>query len=69
MGCVGALALGAIFLLQALALPIPNESLYYLTYPKLGQWPEGWLPDLGILWFVAMLLIDGRGKTRIFRRY
>jgi hypothetical protein len=31
----------------------------------LGKWPEGWLPDLVMFWFVAMLLIDSRGKTRI----
>jgi hypothetical protein len=31
----------------------------------LGQWPEGRLPDLLILWFVAMLLMDSQGKTRI----
>jgi hypothetical protein len=64
-GCAAALALGTIFFLQALALLIPSESLFYLAYQVLGQWPEGWLPDLVILWFVAMLLIDSRGKTRI----
>jgi hypothetical protein len=64
MGCAFALALGAIFLLQALALLIPSESLYYIAYPVLGRWPEGWLAGLIILWFVAMLLIDSRGKTR-----
>jgi hypothetical protein len=65
IGCVAALALGTIFLLQAVALLIPNESLYYFAYQVLGQWPEGWLPDLVILWFVAMLLIDSQGKTRM----
>ena len=64
-GCAAALALGAIFLLQALALLIPNESLYYLAYPVLGQGLEGWLAGLIILWFVAMLLIDSQGRTRI----
>ena len=65
MGCAFALALGAIFLLQALALLIPSESLYYVAYSVLGRWPEGWLAGLIILWFVAMLLIDSRGKTRV----
>jgi hypothetical protein len=65
LGCAAALALGTIFLLQALALLTPSEPLYYLAYPLLGRWPEGWLPDLVILWFVAMLLVDSRGKTRI----
>ncbi len=62
---MAALALGTIFLLQAVALLIPNESLYYLAYPVLGQWLEGLLPDLVILWLAAMLLIDSQGKTRI----
>jgi hypothetical protein len=65
MGCAFALALGAIFLLQALALLIPSELLYHVAYPVLGRWPEGWLAGLIILWFVAMLLIDSRGKTRV----
>ena len=65
MGCAFALALGAIFLLQALALLIPSESLYHVAYPVLGRWTEGWLAGLIILWFVAMLLIDSRGKTRV----
>ena len=65
LGCAAALALGTIFLLQALALLVPSEPLNYLAYPLLGRWPEGWLPDLVILWFVAILLIDSRGKTRI----
>jgi hypothetical protein len=65
IGCTAGLALGTIFLLQAVALLIPNESLNYFAYQVLGQWPEGWLPDVVILWFVAMLLIDSQGKTRI----
>src|SRR5215211_8949794 len=64
-GCVGALALGTIFLLQAVALLVPMESLYYFAYGVLGQWPEGWLPDVIILWFVGMLVFDSRGKSRI----
>src|SRR5215208_2927136 len=65
VGCAAALALGTIFLLQAVALLIPNDSLYYFAYQVLGQWPEGRLPDLLIVWFVAMLLMDSQGKTRI----
>jgi hypothetical protein len=41
MGCASALALGAVFLLQALALLIPNELLYNIAYPVLGRGPEG----------------------------
>jgi hypothetical protein len=65
VGCAAGLALGTIFLLQAVALLVPNESLYYFAYGVLGQWPEGWLPDVVILWFVAMLVLDSRDKTRI----
>ena len=65
IGCVSAGALAAIFLLQAVALLIPNDSLTYLAYEVLGQRLEGLLPDLIILWFVAMLLMDSQGKTRI----
>src|SRR5215216_7805073 len=65
IGCAAGLALGTIFLLQAVALVIPNESLNYFAYEVLGQWPEGWLPDVLILWFVAMLVLDSQGKSRI----
>jgi hypothetical protein len=65
IGCAAGLALGTIFLLQAVALLIPNESLHYVAYEVLGQWPEGWLPDVIILWFVAMLVLDSQGKSRI----
>src|SRR5215208_3802478 len=65
IGCVAALALGTIFLLQAVALLVPMESLNYFAYGVLGQWPEGWLPDVIILWFVAMLVLDSRDKARI----
>jgi hypothetical protein len=65
IGCVSAGALGAIFLLQGVSLLIPNDSLAYLAYEVLGQGLEGRLRDAVILWFVAMLLIDSRGKTRI----
>src|SRR5215212_6860717 len=65
VGCAAGLALGTIFLLQAVALLVPMESLNYFAYEVLGQWPEGWLPDVIILWFVAMLVLDSRGKSRI----
>jgi hypothetical protein len=65
IGCAAALALGSIFLLQAVALVIPNESLNYFAYQVLGQWPEGWLPDVLILWFVALLVLDSQCKSRI----
>src|SRR5215207_7969479 len=65
IGCAAGLALGSIFLLQAVSLLIPNESLNYFAYEVLGQWPEGWLPDVLVLWLVAMLVFDSQGKSRI----
>jgi hypothetical protein len=65
IGCAAGLAVGSIFLLQAVALLIPNASLNYFAYEVLGQWPEGWLPDVVILWLVAMLVLDSQGKSRI----
>src|SRR5215203_1840858 len=65
IGCAAGLALGSIFLLQAVSLLIPNESLHYFAYEVLGQWSEGWLPDVLILWFVSMLVFDSQGKSRI----
>jgi hypothetical protein len=65
IGCVAGLAVGTIFLLQAVALLIPSESLNYFAYEVLGQWPEGWLPDVLVLWFVGMLVLDSQGKSRI----
>jgi hypothetical protein len=65
IGCVSAGALGAIFFLQGVALLIHNDSLTYIAYQVRGQWPEGLFPALLILWFVAMLLFDSQGKTRI----
>jgi hypothetical protein len=44
---------------------IPNETLNYFAYEVLGQWPEGWLPDVVVLWLIAMLVLDSRDKTRI----
>jgi hypothetical protein len=66
IGCAAGLAVGSIFLLQAVVLLIPNESLHYFAYEVLGQWPEGWLPDVVILWLVALLVLDSQGKSRIF---
>jgi hypothetical protein len=65
IGCAAGLALGSVFLLQAVALVIPNETLHYFAYEVLGQWPEGWLPDVVILWFAAMLVLDSQSKSRI----
>jgi hypothetical protein len=65
IGRVSAAALAAIFLLQGVADLIENDSLTYVANQVLGQWLERLLADLVILWFVAMLLTESQGKTRI----
>ena len=65
LGCVSTGVLAAIFLLQGVSLLIQNDSLTYLVFQVLGQQLEGWLVDGLIVWFVALLLMDSQGKTRI----
>ncbi|HXV99650.1 MAG TPA: hypothetical protein VEC93_14605 [Anaerolineae bacterium] len=65
LACVSMSALAAIFLLQGVSLLIQNDALTYLAYQVLGQRLEAWLVDVLIVWFVALLLMDSRGKTRI----
>jgi hypothetical protein len=70
MTWVGSLATGAvglIFLLQGVSNLMPdNEGLFYLAFQILGQGLESWFIDLFILWFIAMLIMDSQGKTRVF---
>lgn len=65
LGCVSMSALAAIFLLQGVSLLIQNDALTYLVFQVLGQQLEAWLVDILIVWFVALLLMDSQGKTRI----
>jgi hypothetical protein len=65
IGCLSTSPLAVIFLLQGMSLLIQNDSLTYLAFQVLGQRLEKWLGDLLIFWFVAMLLIDSQGKTRV----
>jgi hypothetical protein len=66
IGCVSSIALAVIYLLQGLSPLLQNDSLTFLAFPVLGQWPERVLTDLLILWFVALVLLDSRGTTRFF---
>lgn len=65
-GCVATGVLAAIFLLQGVSLLVQNDALTYLAYQLLGQRLEVGLVDVLIVWFVALLLMDSQGKTRIF---
>lgn len=65
-GCLALAILGLIFLLQGVSNLIQNESLAYFAFQVLGQRLENWLVDLLILWFVMLVLLDSRGKIKIF---
>jgi hypothetical protein len=65
IGCAATSALAVIFLLQGVSGLIQSDSLTHLAFQVLGQRLEKWLGDLLIFWFVAILLIDSQGKTRI----
>ena len=66
LGSVSSGALAAIFLLQGVSRLIPNDALFYLAYQVFGQQLESALVDGLLLWFVALLLGDSQGKTRLF---
>jgi len=52
--------LAALFFLLAIPIAVLGQRFF-----GIGQRLEKWLGDLLIFWFVAMLLIDSQGKTRI----
>jgi hypothetical protein len=65
VGAASAGALGAIFLLQAVSLTIPNAAFERIAFGILGQEPERFLP-IGILaWFTGLLLSGTQGRTRL----
>jgi hypothetical protein len=66
LGSVSSGAVAAIFLLQGVSRLIPNDALFYLAYQVFGQRLESALIDGLIVWFVALLLADSQGKTRLF---
>jgi hypothetical protein len=66
VGALSAGALGAIFLVQAISLLVPNnDALYDVAFPVLGQWPERLLPLGYLAWFMGLLLVGTEGRTRL----
>lgn len=57
--------MAAIFLLQAVSEVTRSQALTHFVYRVLGQRLEGWVADLVLLWCLAVVLVDSRGKTRI----
>ena len=64
-GCAAASVMAVIFLLQAVSEVTRSQALTHFVYRVLGQRLEGWLANLVLLWCLAVVLVDSRGKTRI----
>ncbi|HET9754975.1 MAG TPA: hypothetical protein VFP66_00620 [Candidatus Limnocylindrales bacterium] len=66
VGALSAVAFGAIFLLQAVSLLVPqNAALDDVAFGLLGNWGER-LCLLGIdAWFLGLLLLGTEGRTRL----
>jgi hypothetical protein len=65
VGAASAGALGAIFLLQAVSLTIPNADFERIAFGILGQEPERFLPVGMLAWFTGLLLAGTQGRTRL----
>lgn len=65
IGAVAAGAFGVIFLLQGLSDVTRLEGLQYVAFELLGHWPERLLPYVVYLWFIALLLLVSKGKSRV----
>jgi hypothetical protein len=66
LGSLSSGAVAVIFLLQGINGLFPSDALFYLAHQVLGQELESALVDGLLLWFVALLLGDSQGKTRLF---
>jgi len=54
------------YALQGVSDLVPNnDALRYVAFQILGQQLERVLPDVLILWLVALLLADSEGKTKV----
>jgi hypothetical protein len=66
LGFISTGAVGIIFLIQGVSNLMPdNDELFYLAFRVLGQGLEGWLIDVFMLWFIAVLFVHSQGWTRV----
>ncbi len=65
LGAISAGLFGSIFLLQGVAENVGNAALYDFAFFVVGQGPERILPDIFVIWLVALLLLVSEGRTRI----
>src|SRR4051812_18463114 len=64
LGSAAAAAFGGIFLLQGVADVLGFEPLRHVAFDVLGREIERLLPDVVVLWFVALLLTGTSGRSR-----
>jgi hypothetical protein len=66
IGAIAAGALGAVFLLQAVSLLLPeNAALDQIAFAVLGIWGERILIVGVDAWFIGLLLLGTSGRTRL----
>jgi hypothetical protein len=65
VGAVAAGAFGIIFLMQGVSDVTHLEGLTFVAFDLLGHEVERLLPDVVYLWFLSLLLLDSRGRSRI----
>ena len=65
LACVSTALLGGIFLLQAISPLTSNDGFHHFAYDTLGQWLEGTLTLLFVIWCFVMLLSDSKDRTRL----
>jgi hypothetical protein len=65
IGAAAAAVWGFTFVLQGVADAVGNEQLHQLAFNVLGQQLERVLPDVMLIWFVALLLFGSEGRTRV----
>ena len=65
IGAAAGGAFGVILLLQGLSDVTHLEGLRYFAFDVLGHQLERLLPDVVYLWFVALLLLWSKGRSRV----
>lgn len=65
VGAIAAGLFGVVFLLQGVADVTKIEGIRFVAFDLLGQWPERILPYFVYVWFIALLLLDSTGRSRV----
>ncbi len=65
VACAGTAVLGVIFLLQAISPMTSDDGFHDFAYDTLGQWLEGTLTLVFVIWCFVLLLSDSKDRTRL----